>query len=90
MAGKLAAQKRVTLASLRKKRGYTNAQLAAECRKHQGGEKISHTHVCGYLTGSKACGDAHFLILCRVLRVAPEDVYTVRFLASWKGSDSES
>lgn len=73
--------KKVVLAALRKKRGFTHAQLAAECRKHKGGERIGTTHVCAYLSGARPIGNTHFLILCIVLRVNPKNVYTNRYLA---------
>lgn len=73
--------KKVVLAALRKKRGLTLAQLAAECRKHEGGRHLGVPHVCAYLNGTRPIGDVHFRILCKVLRVFPEDVYTNRYLA---------
>lgn len=71
---------KVTLASLRRQRGFELADLAAECRKHKGGEGVGTTQVSAYLTGRRPIGDTHFRILCLILRVKPEDVYTVRFL----------
>lgn len=71
---------KVTLSSLRRQRGYSLAELAAECRKHEGGEGVGTTQVSAYLTGGRAIGDVHFLILCKVLRVKPESVYTIRYL----------
>lgn len=73
--------KKVALTSLRRMRGFTLAQLAAECRKHAGGEGMGATQLSAYLMGARPIGDAHFRILCTVLRVEPRDVYTSRYLA---------
>lgn len=72
---------KVALTSLRKKRGFTNKQLAEECRKYEGGEGMITEVVSAYLTGSRPIGDVHFGILCAVLRCKAEDVYTSRYLA---------
>jgi hypothetical protein len=72
---------KVVLSSLRKRMRYSLAQLAAECRKHEGGETIGTTTLAAYLSGARPIGDVHFGILCKVLRVAPESVYTSRYLA---------
>lgn len=72
---------KVVLAALRKKRGFTLAALAKECRQHEGGKGIGTTRLCAYLNGAQPIGEVHFRILCKVLRVDPEDVYTNRYLA---------
>lgn len=74
-------RQKVVLAALRKKRGFSLAELAAECRKHKGGEGIGTTQVSAYLNGARPIGNAHFVILCTVLRINPKDVYTNRYLA---------
>lgn len=73
--------RKVVLAAVRKQRGLTLVQLAAECRKHKGGKGMGSTTVSAYLHGGRPISTVHFFILCRVLRVTPEDVYTNRYLA---------
>ena len=77
--------RKVVLSSLRQKRGYTLAELAAECRKHDGGKGIGVTQLSAYLSGNRAVGEVHFRILCLVLRIPPEDVYTSLYLAGGRG-----
>jgi lambda repressor-like predicted transcriptional regulator len=72
------------LAALVKKRGFTLPELSKACREHEGGQGMGVTQLSYYLTGSRPINDTHFLILCRVLRVAPENVYTSRYLAGGK------
>ncbi len=79
-----------TLEALRKRRGFTHAQLAAECRKRPGGELIGTTNLCAYLSGKRSIGDVHFQLLCEILRVKSEDVQTIRFLARSPGKKAES
>lgn len=72
------------LASLVKRRGFTLPELSRACREHEGGQGMGVTQICYYLTGSRAINDVHFEILCSVLRVSTEDVYTSRYLAGGK------
>lgn len=81
--------KKLVLAALRKKRGYTHAELAEECRKRPGGELIGDTNLCSYLNGSRPIGDTHFQILCEVLRVRPEEVQTSRYLVGGPRDSAE-
>lgn len=85
---------KVVLAAVRKKRGLTLKQVAAECRKHAGGEGMGTTQVSAYFSGARPIGTTHFEILCKVLRVYPEDVYTNRYLAGGRqeavAADTES
>ena len=81
------ATARVSLAALRKKRGFTLPQLAAECQKRQGGKGMNVRVLSMYLTGGRPIGDVHFGILCEVLRVRPADVYTSRYLLGARGED---
>lgn len=74
-------EKKRVLAALLKERGFTLAQLAAECREHPGGEGIGKTTVNAYLKGERPIGDVHFTIMCKCLRIDPESVYTSRYLA---------
>jgi hypothetical protein len=75
---------KVVLASLVKKRGFSLPELSKACREHEGGQGMGVTQICYYLTGARAINDTHFRILCLVLRVKPEDVYTSRYLAGGK------
>lgn len=75
---------KVVLASLVKKRGFSLPELSRACREHEGGQGMGVTQICFYLTGSRPINDTHFNILCLVLRVKPEDVYTSRYLAGGK------
>lgn len=72
---------KVVLASLRRKRGWTLAALAAECRKHDGGKGINVPILCAYFAGSRAIGPVHLRLLCEVLRVDPKDVCVNQYLA---------
>lgn len=72
---------KIVLAALRKQLRFSIAQLAAECRKHEGAERLGSTTLSAYLSGARPIGEAHFLVLCKVLRVDPESVYTSRYLA---------
>lgn len=72
------------LAALVKKRGFTLPELSRACREYEGGQGMGVTQICYYLTGSRAINDTHFKILCTVLRVDPENVYTSRYLAGGK------
>lgn len=73
--------KKVVLAVLRKERGMSLSALAAACRQHKGGEGMGTTQISAYLNGGRPIGDVHFRILCKVLRVHPQDVYMSRYLA---------
>lgn len=72
------------LAALVKKRGFTLPELSKACREHEGGQGMGKTQLSFYLAGARAINDTHFKILCLVLRVNPEDVYTSRYLAGGK------
>jgi transcriptional regulator with XRE-family HTH domain len=72
---------KVVLAALRKQMRFSLAQLAAACRQHEGGESMGTTTLAAYLSGRRPIGDVHFGILCKVLRIDPESVYTSRYLA---------
>ena len=74
--------RKVVLAAVFRKCGLTLKEVAAECRRYPGGRGIGTTVVSAYLSGHRPIGDAHFKILCRVLRVKPESVYTSRYLAT--------
>lgn len=82
--------KRYSLAALRKTRGFSLPQLAAECQKHKGGEGMGKSQVSAYLTGARPIGEVHFGILCLVLRVDPECVYTSRYLAGGRREPIET
>lgn len=75
---------KVVLAAVRKTRGLSLRELAALCRQESGGEGMGTTHVCAYLMGKRPIGSVHFRILCKVLRVKPEDVMVSVFLAGRK------
>ncbi len=77
-------ERKVVLAALVAKRGFTLPELSKACREHEGGQGMGITQLSYYLTGSRAINDKHFEILCEVLRVKPENVYTSRYLAGGK------
>lgn len=74
-------EKKRVLSTIRKERGFTQKELAEEMRKHPGGQGVGTKHVSAYEAGERPIGDVHFAIMCKVLRIKPEDVYTSRYLA---------
>jgi hypothetical protein len=83
-------KRRYALAALRKQRGFSLPELSAECRKRKGGEGMGPEQVSAYLNGARPIGDVHFGILCEVLRVKPENVYTSRYLAGGRQEPIEA
>lgn len=72
---------RVSLAARARKWG-SLGELSAECRRRPGGRGMGVPHLSAYLSGARPIGRRHFLILCAVLRVAPESVCTSLYLTS--------
>jgi len=81
--------RRVVLAALRKKRGYSLWNLAVFCRQQPGGEGITVPVLSAYLNGNRPIGDVHFRILCKMLRVDPRAVMVARFLVGRPRGDGK-